>query len=197
MGHAKDIWGHSSPIGTEHYSIFAVGDDPIKIAAFKGWLKSHAIGYKALLGMYQDKTEQSFIINAKHIVQVAYDGWLAGQESILALGVMDSRDRRAAKLIFLNDDGFPTEDGDGPAWANNRAEKDLGVLQSVSRDEALNNYQQGWTYDPISREYFITVDPNAVKIDPHGLEEAWKITYGMHKQTLTNAIEAYLKNARS
>lgn len=174
MGHAKDVWGHSSIEGTKNYTIFSVGDNTeIAYAAFKGWAVDAKISFKPLLGMYRGKSEISFIINSENLARVADAGWLKGQESVLSLGTMDSQDRRAAKLIFLNEHGWPADDGDGPEWAAHKAEQDMGRFVSVSREEALNNWEDGWTYDPDQKEYFITIDPDEIKLDDEAVHKAW------------------------
>lgn len=197
MGHAKDVWGHSSIEGTKHYTIFSVLDNTeVGYAMFKSWAVDAKIAFKPLMGQYRGQSEISFIINSENLARVADAGFLKGQESVLSLGTMDSQDRRAAKLIFLNEHGWPADDGEGPAWADHRAEKDLGVLVSVSREEALNNWEQGWTYDPDQKEYFITIDPNAVKLDKDAVLAVLR-EYDMPLPDVEGMLKVYLKNARS
>lgn len=191
MGHAKDVWSHSSEIGANHYAIFAVGDQSeITEHAFIAWMYANNIAFKPLLGAYMGKPEHSFIVNAKHIGDIAAQGWLKHQESILSLGPADSRDRRPAKLIFLTN-GWPAEEGEN--------EKDLGVMVSADRDIAL--LLPSWTYDPMLKQYFITVDPNEITLDDDAVHEAWD-TLGSSKQLdvskdeIRTAIKQYIKSAR-
>lgn len=199
MGHAKDsggVWGHSSAIGANSYIIFAVGDDLIQQKGFMGWAAALGIGFKPLLGCYthddgRKVTEQSFICNYDNLPAILAAGWLRGQESILILGACDSRDRRPARLQYvspLGDDLLPRV-------------VDLGVLQSVTRDRALA--ASAWTYDPDLKEYFITIDPDAIALCPHGLKAAMKEHFKQHERPLgdnqntADLIRAYLAARRT
>lgn len=180
MGHYKDssgVWGHSSAIGANSYIVFSVGDDIIQQKAFMGWAASKSIGLKPLLGAYTHSdgrrvTEQSLIVNYNHLGAVLKAGWLKGQESILVLGACDSRDRRNAELHYLT----PLGDDLKPHY------KVLGVLQSVDRDTALA--EDAWSYDPSTGDYFITVNPNAIKLCPIGLAAAIKVHCEQHDKPL-------------
>lgn len=188
MGHAKDsggVWGHSSTVGANHYSIFAVGDQSlITEKAFMQWCMVRGIGFKPLLGMYGGKSENSFIVNSYHIYEIVVAGWLRGQESILSLNVCDSRDRRRACLIYLGPDGM--RDKTKPSL-------DLGVFVSISKDEAMQKLD--WTYDPDLKEYFICKDPDEVKLCPIGMAAA---DVQSKMSTNTEAIvKAYLKERRT
>jgi hypothetical protein len=193
MGHAKDsggVWGHSSTVGANRYSIFAVGDQSlITEKGFMQWCMNEGIGFKPLLGCYGGKNENSFIVNADNIYTIAQAGWLKGQESILALHVCDSRDRRKAQLIWL--DAYGKADRMKPPT-------DLGVLVSVGKDEAMQ--QNGWTYDPDLKEYFICKDPDEIKLCTHGFAAAAKVMFADKNPehgTLVDAIRVYLKERRT
>jgi hypothetical protein len=181
MGHAKDIWAHSSRAGSQQYVILAVD----QVAAFKGFLVDMKIGWKPLKGMYNGRVEDSFIINADYLHTVMTHGWLAGQESVMVLGITDSRDRRPAHLMYLSDDGD---------MSHGKANKPLGVLQSVSREEA--QAQDNYTLDLTTGEYYITVDPNKIDLDRHGLEAAQAVL-GPEFAHVERIIRAYLKNRRT
>ena len=186
MGHAKDnggIWGHSSPIGANHYVIFAVGDDYVTNAALKGWLFGHGIGFKPLLGAYKGQTEQSYIVNYERLQHLFNIGVLAGQESILVLGPCNSKDERIATLAFLD-----------PLGLNIIKTEKLGVFRSVSKDKAMA--QDAWTYDPSTGEYYICVDPEAITLDPDGLAAANNVQMDCWRpshEAITKVIKAYLK----
>jgi len=185
MGNSKDggIWGHSSPIGANHYVIFAVGDDYITNAALKGWLFGHGIGFKPLLGSYKGKTEQSYITNYENLSHLFAIGVLKGQESILVLGPCNSLDGRPASLMYLNPEGNALI-----------KRQDLGLFRSVSKTAAMA--QDGWTYDPSNGgDYYICIDPDAIKLDPVGLQAAIDLVRTTSPSLLgaSEIITAYLK----
>lgn len=173
MSHSNSgVWGHSSAIGANMYIIFAVSDDIAVNKAFMGYCAGKGISIKPLLGSYKGKTEQSYIANYKALGALLNSGWLKGQESILVLGACNARDQRPASLHYLTragDDLKPLAD-------------DLGLFQSVSRGEALA--QEAWTYDPDLKEYFICIDPGAVKVCPIGLNAAITLHCAQHDRPL-------------
>lgn len=196
MGQGKDsngIWGHSSAIGANEYYIFAVGDQTlITEKAFQQWCKNCHINYKPLVGSYAGKTEHSYIIGAADIIAVAIAGWLNKQESILHLGACDSRDRRKATLFYLQEG----RDFNDPS----KETVDLGVFQSVSREEAMQ--QAGWTYDPSIDEYFICKDPDEIKLDDAAVHSAWDALGKVRqlyvsKDEVRTVIKQYLKDRRT
>lgn len=196
MGQGKDssgIWGHSSPIGANHYYIFAVGDQSlITEKAFMQWCINRGINYKPLFGSYEGKTENSFIIGSDDIISVAVAGWLDKQESILHLGACDSRDRRKATLFYL-------QEGRGFNDAS-KAPVELGVFCSVPKDEAMA--QAGWTYDPLLNEYFICKDPDEIKLDDAAVHSAWDVLGKVRqlyvsKDEVRTVIKQYLKDRRT
>lgn len=197
MGHAKDnggVHGHSGLAATEHYIVFAISDDIARNKGFMGWAHAANIAVKPLLGCYKGKTEHSYLTAYKNLGYLLASGWLKRQESILVLGSMDSQDRRKATLHYLTkagDDLLPRKD-------------ELGVLQSVSRDQALQC--DAWSYDPAQREYFICIDPNEIKLCPIGLavameKEADYGEYGYpaehYKTQAADVIKAYLLARRT
>lgn len=193
MGHAKDVWSHSSNVGADSFTIFAVSPSIVVNAAFVGFLVDENIGYKPLRGMWKGQSELSYIVNNNDFATIVQHGWLAGQEAILHLGPADSRDRRPAKAVYLDQHGWPSEDRSG-------AEKDMGVFVSVPREEAV--LSDGWTVDISTGEYYICKDPNEIKLDATGLEAAWAERNHQFNNVpgvpdVSNIIKAYLKNART
>jgi hypothetical protein len=138
-GIANGVTPHSSDAGQGKYVIFSVSVwnlvDLVQV------LSSNNIGHKKLVGCYKGKEEDSWIIKYDDFPLVFKAGLLGDQESVLILGPCDARDRRPAKLAFLN----PLDNS-----------KELGKFHSVS--EATAKAQDAWTYDPGSKEYFITTE---------------------------------------
>jgi hypothetical protein len=101
------------------------------------WAYNGSLKFKRLLGMYKGTAEQSFIMSrADFDEHVADSKWLNGEESILVLGAADARDHRPAALVYK--DGRTVQ---------------LGRFKSVTRATALRS--DCWTYDPLTREYFV------------------------------------------
>lgn len=186
MGHAKDgIWGHSSPVGAEEFSIFAVyKQTPAIEAHFVVWCQNQGIGFKRLIGSYNGKRENSFIVNKRHMAKIMGMGWLIGQESILHLGPCDSRDQRPASLAFLDADGYYNAAHNVP----------LGMFVSASHEEAMQH--DAWTCDLSTNTYYICKPADDVRICQHGLDAAQAVSV-IHRDTLTKLVKAYLANARS
>jgi hypothetical protein len=126
-------WRHSR---SDEYFIYCVGQDLITINAFMTWALHNHIGIKPLVGMYQGRSERSFISNWKHLPDIR--PWLKKEESILKLHRHDARDIPQATLMYLDCD----------------RQHELGCLVTVSHDEALAC--DSWTYDPLGERYFIT-----------------------------------------
>lgn len=186
MSHSNSgVWGHSSSIGANAYFIFAVSDDIAVNKAFMGWAAANSIGLKPLLGSYKGKTEHSYIANHDNLGTIARCGWLKDQESVLILGPCNARDQRPAHLYF-------------PKTGN---QVQLGVLQSVDRDTALAS--DGWSYDPSTKTYYICIDPNAVRLCPHGLAAAIAVHSEQHEKPMgenqgtEELIKTYLLARRS
>lgn len=129
------VWGRSSPSISESYVIFCVGQDPVKIAAFRAWATDRQLGFKSLKGCYKGQMEESFITNLKNLPYI--QKWLLEEESILLLGPANARDVRPAELVY----------------ANGKTEE-LGKFFSVGPETAKR--YQSWTYDPLTDNYFIT-----------------------------------------
>lgn len=129
---SSGVWGRSTPAAYEDYIIFCVGQNPVKIAAFKSWATGR-FGFKSLIGCYKGQMEQSFIVNAKHFPEIAE--WTNGEESILHLA-SNPRGVRKATLKYL----------DG-------REESLGYFTAVGRDRAMSG--DSWTFDPTSGEYYV------------------------------------------
>lgn len=185
MGNSKDggIWGHSSPIGANHYILFAVSDNLIMNAALTGWMKGQGIGYKPLLGSYKGKTEQSYITSYENLPKLFAVGWLAGQESVLVLGPCNTLDERPASLMFLNPEGNAFIKGE-----------DIGMFRTVSRAKA--HAQEAWTYDPSTGEYYVCVDPEAIELCPVGLGAVKNLVHTNGRATFEEVITTYLKNRK-
>jgi len=130
---SSGVWGRSTPAAYEDYIIFCVGQNPVKIAAFKSWALGR-FGFKSLIGSYKGQTEHSFIVNAKHFPEIA--DWTNGEESILYLEANPGGYRKAT-LKYL----------DG-------REEPCGHFVPITNREYVLR-QESWTYDPTSGEYYV------------------------------------------
>jgi hypothetical protein len=125
---------HTRPIAAESYVVFSVANDLVAIAALRAWAAARKLGLKSIVGCYRDRSEYSFVVNARDYPQ--FQDWTRDQESFLILGPSGTRGRRPATLRY--------RDG---------TEEDLGVLHSCARDVALK--EDFWTYDPSQSLHFI------------------------------------------
>ena len=119
----------------DSYFIFCVGQDPIKMAAFISWTFYNKVNIKPLVGMYNGKSEHSFIANVKDYAKI--EPFLINEESILVLDHFDARDTPVATLRY--NDGRTVH---------------LGQFKAVSKGVA--HEKSSWTYDPLTKEYFVT-----------------------------------------
>lgn len=120
------IQGFSSPIATDHFIIFAANEHLANHV--NAWLSMNVSFFRPLVGAYKGRTENSWLVRASDFDKVKC--LLAKEESILYLGTANSRNNRAAKLIFL--------DGVSP-------DIDLGHL--VETDKATAMASEAFTMD--------------------------------------------------
>lgn len=98
-----------------------------------------AIPFKVLLGSYKGEQEQSFMTGLEHLPAIESAGIIKGQESILILEA-ETPKGRPAYLRYV--DGSAQDD------------VSLGYFIAVPQSEAIK--ADGWTFDPVSGEYFTT-----------------------------------------
>ena len=123
-------------ISQEEYLIFASSYHETVVRDF---LNENRIGFKQLIGSYKGISENSYIVNIKHLDFIEQAELFKGEESILLLGENLGRNTRRARLHFLD---------------NSQPDEDLGLLRAVVKEEALA--QDCWSYRPDLETYFIT-----------------------------------------
>lgn len=140
-------WGHSSATGGNSYVIFSVDRDNLSTVELQGRrqaliarMNDRKIGYKPLVGSWEGKTEQAFIINLDRLRDVWDLVKASEQDAVLVLGPCDARDRRPATIHTV-------------AETNSYY---LGLFQSVTEKTAKTF--PGWTYDPSTGEFFAVLD---------------------------------------
>lgn len=140
------VCGYSTVAGQSRYFIFAVGD-LYRVHQFRSWASDKKIGFKSLMGAYNGVVEHSFIANVNDYELIRSYGWLDGQESVLELGVCDSRNHRPATLYYL-DSGELVDIG--MFRPINWVEK--GMKKYEVQAEYLKN--NPWTFDPSTATHF-------------------------------------------
>ena len=143
------LQSHSKP--SQEYIIFSVyKDNAIGLdnkqnhAMIIALLKSLGVSYKELRGCYEGQTEQSIIVNRKHIELIIKLAMQHKQESLLLLEKTEAQGLRKAKLYYLE----------------NNAVKSIGYLRQVSKERALK--QECFTHDYKYNNYYITVPTREV-----------------------------------
>lgn len=133
-------WGHSTVVGGQSYFITASH----RPDAFLGFLQEQGIGHKKVEGRWKGLVEDAFVINMNDLKKVYASGWISQQECILVLGPCDARDRRPASLHGVKI----------ATWSY-----DAGIFQQVTKEEAINSSEDGYTFDPVQQAYFGISNP--------------------------------------
>lgn len=151
------IWATSSPdFWNTEYAIFSIdGEDSYDIREnFLTFLNNLNILHKQVKGCYKGQTEFAWIVKRHDFELIRLKTyWTEKQESVLYVS-KPFRDPLAgrftstrsamvsrATLHFLNDG----------------REVDLGILRTVSREEALK--QDAYTYCPLTGLYWVAIQP--------------------------------------
>lgn len=135
---AGDIQNHSSD---ERYFIMAT-DRQTKLGRelFEKWLNNANIGFKPLIGRFENQKEYSYIFNVRHWVGVRDSGFVTRQKYALYLtsyGVKYGVEAREAILYDLRS---------GEA-------KPLGAFVAIN-DSELDQYKN-WSFDISDDRYYV------------------------------------------
>ena len=92
------VFPHSSNVT---YFIFCVGQNLVRINAFRQSMRGEGVWIKPLYGSYNGQVEHSFIAQMRDYPRIA--PWLDEEESILHIHDFNSRDQPKATLKFLKE----------------------------------------------------------------------------------------------
>lgn len=129
----------------EQYIIFSIDDQsPLGVNQAINFLISEGIGYKPIIGAWQNQVEAGYIINYIdwHRVQRVL---AKKQMAIVHLSAVDRWGYRDASEVYLEASG--SKYGEYP--------KPLGKFMNVSPD-TVKAYD-GWTYDLESKQYYVAL----------------------------------------
>lgn len=147
----QGVCGHSNNAGQGDWVILSVDQSPLNINQFVNYLID-TCPFKRTVGCYKGQVEQSFLVPANKLWEIAMAGWIADQESVLYLGACDARGVRPAWLLYSH------------------PERSIIEYVGAFSEQGLGKPTGDYTYDPSTYTYY-NISMTAVEAPvPAGLE---------------------------